>query len=49
MFGVIELGSTQYMLLIEECTLVGQILRANILRVDKILFVPLTLQGKMDV
>lgn len=48
LFGYIELATCSYLVLIEESTLLGQILRSNVLRVDKLLFVPLTYTYTMD-
>lgn len=41
-FGQIDLAGTQHLILIEEASFIGQVLRASTFRVDKLLFVPLT-------
>jgi hypothetical protein len=48
LFGYIELATCPYLVLIEEATLLGQILKSSIYRVDKLLFVPLTYTYTMD-
>jgi hypothetical protein len=42
MFGYFELPKSIYLILIEECTLIGQILNANVFQVEKLLFVPIS-------
>mmetsp|Transcript_22002 Transcript_22002/g.21723 ORF Transcript_22002/g.21723 Transcript_22002/m.21723 type:complete len:410 (+) Transcript_22002:3-1232(+) len=39
--GVIKRDTREYLLLIEECSIMGQVLKCNIFRVDQILVVPL--------
>ncbi|CAI2362063.1 unnamed protein product [Moneuplotes crassus] len=46
--GVIRRGTREYLLLIEECTLIGQILKANIFRVDEILVISLQEENEED-
>lgn len=41
-FGYIQLATYSYLVLIEEASMVGQVLKANILRVEKLMFLPLT-------
>lgn len=41
-FGMIEFVGIQHLILIDECTVLGQIMKANIYRVEKVLIVPLT-------
>lgn len=41
-FGFINLTSMGYLILIEEASLLGQVLKANVFRVEKLMFVPLT-------
>jgi len=40
-FGYIKLASYGYLILIEEASLVGQIMKANIYKVQKLMFLPL--------
>ena len=40
-FGYIKLACYSYIILIEEASIIGQILNANIYKVDKLLFLPL--------
>mmetsp|Transcript_2728 Transcript_2728/g.4644 ORF Transcript_2728/g.4644 Transcript_2728/m.4644 type:complete len:416 (+) Transcript_2728:18-1265(+) len=40
-FGYVKLKKAAYLILIEEASIVGQIIRGNVYRVDKLLFVPL--------
>lgn len=40
-FGYIQLATYSYLVLIEEASLIGQVLKANILRVEKLMFLPL--------
>ena len=42
MFGYISLQKVQHLVLIEEASLVGQVIRGNVFRVDKLMFVPLS-------
>lgn len=41
MFGFIKLPVFSYLILIEEASIVGQLMKANIFRVDKLLYLPL--------
>ena len=40
-FGFIRLATLGYLVLIEEASLQGQLLKANIFKVEKLLFIPL--------
>ena len=40
-FGYIKLKKLSHLILIEEATIVGQIMRGTVYRVDKLMFVPL--------
>jgi len=40
-FGQVEFAGIKHLILIDECTVLGQVLRAPIFRVEKLLFVPL--------
>ena len=40
-FGYIQLASLSYLIIIEEASLVGQVLKANIFKVEKLMFLPL--------
>jgi hypothetical protein len=41
-FGYIKLACFSYLIVIEEASLVGQILQANVFKVDKLMFLPLS-------
>jgi len=38
----VEFAGIQHLILIQECSILGQVLRATIFRVEKLLYVPLT-------
>jgi hypothetical protein len=38
-----------YLILIEEASIVGQILNGNVYRVDQLMFVPLSTNGSMTI
>jgi hypothetical protein len=40
-FGFIKLACYSYLIVIEEASIIGQILHANIYKVEKLLFLPL--------
>jgi hypothetical protein len=40
-FGYIKLACFSYLILIEEASLVGHVLEANVFKVDKLMFLPL--------
>ena len=48
-FGYIKLKKVSYLILIEEASIVGQIMRGTVYRVDKLMFVPLYLTSEMHV
>jgi hypothetical protein len=48
-FGYIKLKSMPYLILIEEASIVGQILNGNVYRVDQLMFVPLSTNGSMQI
>jgi len=48
-FGYIKMKKNSHLILIEEASLVGQVLKGNIFKVEKLLFVPLTYSGKMTI
>ena len=48
-FGQIDLAGTQHLLLIEEASYMGNVVKAQTFRVDKILFVPLTPTADMTI
>lgn len=41
MFGYINFASLGYLVLIEEASLIGQVIKANVFRVEKLMFLPL--------
>jgi hypothetical protein len=41
-FGYIKLACFSYLILIEEASLVGHVLEANVFKVDKLMFLPLS-------
>tara|TARA_B110000285_G_C15100172_1_gene604522 strand:+ start:291 stop:593 length:303 start_codon:yes stop_codon:yes gene_type:complete len=41
-FGYIKLACLSYLIVIEEASLVGQILQANVFKVEKLMFLPLS-------
>jgi hypothetical protein len=47
-FGYIKLKNASYLILIEEASVVGQILRGAIFRVDKLMFLPLHKTAEMQ-
>jgi hypothetical protein len=44
-FGYIKLKKNPHLILIEEASIVGQIIRGTVYRVEKLLFLPLNKQG----
>jgi hypothetical protein len=40
-FGFIKLACYSYLILIEEASIIGQILHANIYKVEKLMFLPM--------
>ena len=40
-FGYIKLACYSYLIIIEEASIIGQILHANIYKVEKLMFLPL--------
>jgi len=40
-FGYIKLASYGYLILIEEASLVGMLLKTNVFKVEKLMFLPL--------
>lgn len=49
MFGYIKLKTVSYLILIEEASIIGQILKGLVYRVEKLMFVPLDDRGEMKV
>ena len=47
-FGFVQRESREYLILIEESSLMGQILKCNIYRVDQVLIVPLQKEKNLD-
>lgn len=45
MFGYIKLCHNPYLILVEKASVVGQIMKGTVLRVDKLMFVPLAPNG----
>ena len=41
MFGYIKLSKVSYLVLIEEATIIGQILNGIVYRVEKLMYIPL--------
>ncbi|CDW87718.1 phosphatidylinositide phosphatase sac1-like [Stylonychia lemnae] len=41
-FGIKEISDTLYLMLIEECTLMGQVNNSNIFRIEKLLYIPIS-------
>ena len=48
-FGYIKLKTVSYLILIEEATIIGQILKGLVYRVKKLMFVPLDHKGDMKI
>lgn len=48
-FGYIKLKKLPYIILIEEASIMGQILRGNVYRVDKLMFVPLRTSSELTI
>jgi hypothetical protein len=48
-FGYIKLKTVSYLILIEEATIIGQILKGLVYRVEKLMFVPLDHKGDMKI
>jgi len=48
-FGYLKLAIYSYLIVIEEASLIGQVLRANVYRVEKLLFIPLTNDASMQI
>ena len=48
MFGYIKLKSVPHLILIEEASIVGQFMRGVIYKVEKLMFVPLNHNAKMQ-
>ena len=50
-FGYIKLKTVSYLILIEEASIIGQILKGLVYRVEKLMFVPLDHRGdtKIDI
>ena len=48
-FGYIKLACFSYLILIEEASIVGQILQANVFKVDKLMFLPLSNDPKRKI
>ena len=46
-FGYVKMAIYSYLILIEDASLIGQILRANVYRVEKLMFIPLTNSASM--
>lgn len=46
-FGYIKLKCNPYLILVEEASIVGQIMKGTVYRVDKLMFVPMTPNGLM--
>lgn len=49
MFGYLKLAIYSYLIVIEEASLIGQVLRANVYRAEKLLFIPLTNDATMQI
>ena len=49
MFGYIKLKTVSYLILIEEASIVGQILKGLVYRVEKLMFIPLNVKGDMKI
>ena len=47
-FGYIKLKKYSYLILIEEASVVGTMIRGTVMRVDKLMFVPLYTDSNMD-
>ena len=48
-FGYIKLKTVSYLILIEEASIVGQILKGLVYRVEKLMFIPLNIKGDMKI
>lgn len=42
MFGYFELSNMNYLILIDECAIVGQIMKSNVYKVTKLSYVPIS-------
>ena len=47
-FGYIKLKRLSYLILIEDASFVGQVIKGNIFRVEKLKFVPVSPQENME-
>ena len=47
-FGYIKLKSVSYLIMIEEASIVGEILKGLVYRVEKLMFIPMNLVEKGD-
>lgn len=48
-FGYLKLKKHAFLILIEEASIVGQILRGTVFRVEKLMFVPVTVQKEIRI
>jgi hypothetical protein len=48
-FGYIKLAKVSHLILIEEASIVGQLMRGTVYKVEKLMFVPLNYNAKMQI
>ena len=48
-FGYIKLSKVSHLILIEEASIVGQLMRGTVYKVEKLMFVPLNYNAKMQI
>jgi hypothetical protein len=48
-FGYIKLSKVSHLILIEEASIVGQLMRGTVYKVEKLMFVPLNYNAKMEI